>query len=223
MGSNGHIANPDSLVTTDWAAEHLNDPGVRFVEVDVDTDRLREGPHPRRGRLELAERPSGPGSARDIAPKDAARAAAERARHHARDDGRPLRRQQQLVRGLRLLGSSTTGTTTSSWSTAGARSGRRKAAQFTHRRAAAGAASYKFQRCPTRTIRGLPRRTSSEADRQGRPGRRPLAGGVLGRAPRAPRTCRRKARSAAATSRRAQTSPGPRPSTRTAPSRQPTS
>jgi thiosulfate/3-mercaptopyruvate sulfurtransferase len=30
-------ANPDSLVTTDWVAEHLNDPKVRLIEVDVDT------------------------------------------------------------------------------------------------------------------------------------------------------------------------------------------
>jgi thiosulfate/3-mercaptopyruvate sulfurtransferase len=30
-------ANPDSLVTTDWVAQHLNDPNVRLIEVDVDT------------------------------------------------------------------------------------------------------------------------------------------------------------------------------------------
>jgi thiosulfate/3-mercaptopyruvate sulfurtransferase len=30
-------AKPDSLVTTDWVAEHLNDPKVRLIEVDVDT------------------------------------------------------------------------------------------------------------------------------------------------------------------------------------------
>ena len=32
-----NYANPDSLVTTDWAAQHLNDPRVRLIEVDVDT------------------------------------------------------------------------------------------------------------------------------------------------------------------------------------------
>jgi thiosulfate/3-mercaptopyruvate sulfurtransferase len=36
MSDNGY-ANPDSLVTTDWVAEHLNDPKVRLIEVDVDT------------------------------------------------------------------------------------------------------------------------------------------------------------------------------------------
>lgn len=31
------------LVTTDWAAEHLNDEGIRFVEVDVDTEAYDSG------------------------------------------------------------------------------------------------------------------------------------------------------------------------------------
>ena len=30
-------ANEDALVDSDWALEHLDDPNVRFVEVDVDT------------------------------------------------------------------------------------------------------------------------------------------------------------------------------------------
>lgn len=34
--ANGY-ANPAAIVTTDWVAEHLNDPAVRLVEVDVDT------------------------------------------------------------------------------------------------------------------------------------------------------------------------------------------
>jgi thiosulfate/3-mercaptopyruvate sulfurtransferase len=69
MGSNGHIANPDSLVTTDWAVEHLNDPGVRFVEVDVDTTAYEKGHLPGavgwNWRNDLQARP-----ARDIAPKE---------------------------------------------------------------------------------------------------------------------------------------------------------
>ena len=43
MESNGRIANPDSLVSTDWAVEHLNDPRVRLVEVDVDTTAYEKG------------------------------------------------------------------------------------------------------------------------------------------------------------------------------------
>ncbi|MEE8219773.1 MAG: sulfurtransferase, partial [bacterium] len=29
-------ANPEVLVTTEWVAEHLDDPGVRIVESDED-------------------------------------------------------------------------------------------------------------------------------------------------------------------------------------------
>jgi thiosulfate/3-mercaptopyruvate sulfurtransferase len=69
MGSNGHIANPDSLVTTDWAVEHLNDPGVRFVEVDVDTNAYEKGHLPGavgwNWRNDLQAKP-----ARDIAQKE---------------------------------------------------------------------------------------------------------------------------------------------------------
>jgi thiosulfate/3-mercaptopyruvate sulfurtransferase len=69
MGSNGHIANPDSLVTTDWAVEHLNDPGVRFVEVDVDTTAYDKGHLPGsvgwNWRNDLQAKP-----ARDLASKE---------------------------------------------------------------------------------------------------------------------------------------------------------
>jgi thiosulfate/3-mercaptopyruvate sulfurtransferase len=69
MGSNGHIANPDSLVSTDWAVEHLDDPGVRFVEVDVDTTAYEKGHLPGavgwNWRNDLQARP-----ARDLAPKE---------------------------------------------------------------------------------------------------------------------------------------------------------
>ena len=69
MGSNGHIANPDSLVSTDWAAERLNDPGVRLVEVDVDTAAYEKGHLPGavgwNWRNDLQARP-----ARDIAARD---------------------------------------------------------------------------------------------------------------------------------------------------------
>ena len=69
MGSNGHIANPDSLVTTDWAVEHLNDPGVRFVEVDVDTTAYDKGHLPEavgwNWRNDLQAKPD-----RDIAQKE---------------------------------------------------------------------------------------------------------------------------------------------------------
>jgi len=36
-------AHPETLVSTDWVAQHLSDPKVRIVEVDVDTKSYDEG------------------------------------------------------------------------------------------------------------------------------------------------------------------------------------
>jgi thiosulfate/3-mercaptopyruvate sulfurtransferase len=36
-------ANPAALVSTQWVAEHLNDPSVRLIEVDVDTTAYDQG------------------------------------------------------------------------------------------------------------------------------------------------------------------------------------
>ena len=36
-------AHPESLVSTDWVAQHLNDPNLRLVEVDVDTSAYEQG------------------------------------------------------------------------------------------------------------------------------------------------------------------------------------
>ena len=36
-------AHPETLVSTEWTAEHAKDPGVRVVEVDVDTKAYQEG------------------------------------------------------------------------------------------------------------------------------------------------------------------------------------
>ena len=35
--------HPEVLVSTEWAADHLNDPKVRLVEVDVDTSAYDQG------------------------------------------------------------------------------------------------------------------------------------------------------------------------------------
>ena len=39
----GTATTPDVLVSTDWVAQHLNDPNVRIVEVDVDTAAYDQG------------------------------------------------------------------------------------------------------------------------------------------------------------------------------------
>jgi len=36
-------ANPTALVSTQWVSEHLNDPNVRLIEVDVDTSAYGQG------------------------------------------------------------------------------------------------------------------------------------------------------------------------------------
>ncbi|MFQ5948834.1 MAG: sulfurtransferase, partial [Acidimicrobiia bacterium] len=36
-------ANPDALVATDWLAEHLDDPGIRVIEVDEDVEAYEQG------------------------------------------------------------------------------------------------------------------------------------------------------------------------------------
>src|SRR5256712_10509054 len=36
-------AHPEVLVSTDWVATHLNDTGVRLIEVDVDTTAYDSG------------------------------------------------------------------------------------------------------------------------------------------------------------------------------------
>ena len=47
-------AHPEMLVSTDWVTQHLTDPKVKLVEVDVDTKSYDEGHVPnaiaRRGR-----------------------------------------------------------------------------------------------------------------------------------------------------------------------------
>ena len=42
MSKNGY-ANPQVLVETEWVAAHLDDPGIRLVEVDVDTSAYDSG------------------------------------------------------------------------------------------------------------------------------------------------------------------------------------
>jgi thiosulfate/3-mercaptopyruvate sulfurtransferase len=39
----GEYANPNALVETDWLEEHLDDPGIRIVEVDEDTTAYEKG------------------------------------------------------------------------------------------------------------------------------------------------------------------------------------
>jgi thiosulfate/3-mercaptopyruvate sulfurtransferase len=67
---NGSFANRDSLVTTDWVADHLSDPGIRLIEVDVDTSAY-DGGHIQGAvgwnwRRDLQDQ-----TVRDLAPREA--------------------------------------------------------------------------------------------------------------------------------------------------------
>ena len=95
-------ANDDALVDADWAQAHLDDPNVRFVEVDVDTTELRAEPYPRRGRLELDEPAVRRHPPRHRRPRGVQRAAVGLGHRPGHDD-RAVRRQQQLVRRLGVL------------------------------------------------------------------------------------------------------------------------
>jgi hypothetical protein len=57
-------ARPEMLVSTEWLAQHLHDPGLRIVEVDVDTSAYDLGTYPWCGRLELANPALRPSPAR---------------------------------------------------------------------------------------------------------------------------------------------------------------
>ncbi len=43
MAENSGYANPDVLVDAEWVEQHLHDPNVRLIEVDVDTSAYEQG------------------------------------------------------------------------------------------------------------------------------------------------------------------------------------
>ena len=91
-----------ALVTTDWLAERLSDPGVVVAEVDEDPDLYEEGHI--EGAVKLHWRDDLQDElVRDVVSKEAVRAVDGRPRDRERHVRRALRRQEQLVRGVRLL------------------------------------------------------------------------------------------------------------------------
>ena len=72
-------ARPDSLVSTEWVADNLNDPKVRLIEVDVDTAAYDTGTCPRRRGLELEARPRDARRARTSPTRPASRSCSPQA------------------------------------------------------------------------------------------------------------------------------------------------
>ena len=95
-------ANPDVLVSTDWVAEHLDDPNVRIVESDEDVLLYDLGHIPGAVKLDWHTDLQNPVE-RDFLDKAGFEALLRQARHRQRHDRRLLRRPQQLVRLLHLL------------------------------------------------------------------------------------------------------------------------
>ena len=90
------------LVDADWVEAHLDDPKVVLVEVDEDTSAYDKNHIKGAVRLDWKQDLQDP-VRRDFVEQGAVRGAALRAGHRQRRHRRPVRRQQQLVRGLRLL------------------------------------------------------------------------------------------------------------------------
>ena len=112
-----------ALVSADWAVEHLGDPAVRFVEVDVDTTAYEQGHLPGAVAWDWTSQLTD-GVRRDIAtPADLSRLLSS-VRDRPGHAHRPLRRQQQLVRRVGLLAAqAATASSASRWSMADASCG----------------------------------------------------------------------------------------------------
>ncbi len=96
------MSRENALVTAEWVEENLDAPEVVLVEVDEDTTSYDEGHIPGAVKLDwttdLQDQVR-----RDFVDKAAVRGAALRQGRRQRRHRRALRRQQQLVRRLRLL------------------------------------------------------------------------------------------------------------------------
>ena len=100
--SRGYI-HPEVLVSTDWVAQHLNDPKVRIVESNEDTLLYPPGTSPAPSQVDWTADLNDP-LRRDYLTREGFEALMSPHRRHEGHDRRLLRRQEQLVGDLRLLG-----------------------------------------------------------------------------------------------------------------------
>ena len=96
-------SQPDALVSTDWVAEHLNDPAVRIVESNEDPLLYPSGHIPGAVEVDWTRDLNDP-LRRDYLGREGFQSLMRRIGVHAGHDRRLLRRQEQLVGDLRLLG-----------------------------------------------------------------------------------------------------------------------
>ena len=203
-------ANPDSLVTTDWVAQHLNDPKGPPHRGRCRHRRLRYRPRARRRRLELEERPRDARRPRRRRQRGHREAALPGRRRQGHDD-RPLRRQQQLVRRLRPLAAQVLRRREREADERRPQEVGRRGPPDRHRQAEPQ--GYELQGVrPRQEDPHLPRGRPQELRQEGRrPRRRARAEGVLRRAAGPGEPAAGRARSVAATSPAPRTFPGARP------------
>ena len=96
-------AKPDSIVSTDWVAEQPRRPQGPAPRGRRRHRRLRDRPRPRRRRPGTGRPTSRPTSCATSPTQRGSRSCSPGRRRRHRHHGRPLRRQQQLVRRLRPL------------------------------------------------------------------------------------------------------------------------
>ena len=96
------MSRSDVLVDADWVEAHRDDPGVVLVEVDEDTSAYDKGHIRGAVKIDWKKDLQDP-VRRDFVDKAGFEALLSERGHLQRRHGRPVRRQQQLVRRLRLL------------------------------------------------------------------------------------------------------------------------
>ena len=210
-----HMSRDTTLVSAHWVEENLDNDKVVLVEVDEDTSAYDKGHI--RGAIKLDWTTDLQDQVRrDFVNQRAVRGAAVRARGRQRRHRRPLRRQQQLVRRLRLL-------VLQALRPRGRQAPRRRPQEVGARlpradRRAARSASRRRTRPRSRTSRSAPsatRPSRPSAPRTWSTSAAPTST-PAGCSPRP--TCRRSRRSAPVTSRPRPTCRGARRPTTTAPS-----
>ncbi len=101
-GSNGNYAHPEVLVETDWVAQHLTHGEFKLIEIDVDTDAYAQGHIPGaigfNWQTELEDT-----LRRDVPDKGQWESLLSKAGISNERYAGPVRRQQQLVRDIRVL------------------------------------------------------------------------------------------------------------------------
>ena len=100
--SRGYV-HPEVLVSTDWVAEHLNDPAIRIVESNEDPLLYASGHIPGAVEVDWTRDLNDP-VRRDYLGREGFEALMRRIGVDQGHDGRLLRRPQQLVGDLCLLG-----------------------------------------------------------------------------------------------------------------------